>query len=119
MEKTRPPKVVEPSKQSSPEETKIDDDIIEELTKKFWYSILEYEKKGKVTSNEVELADRSVQNITGWSDPVDDNTLLVEVLCGNHEVFVDEKSKRMEEQGGPSKKHETRSTRKKEDAKAS
>ena len=36
---------------------------------KFWSSILEYEKKGKVTLNEVELADRSVQSITGWSDP--------------------------------------------------
>ena len=43
---------------------------------KFWSSVLEYEKKGKVTSNEVELADRSVPNITGWSDLVDDNTLL-------------------------------------------
>ena len=32
---------------------------------KFWSSVLEYEKKGKVTSNEVELADRSVQSITG------------------------------------------------------
>ena len=86
---------------------------------KFWSSVLEYEKKGKVTSNEVELADRSVQNITGWSDPVDDNTHLTEVLCDNHEVFVDEKRKRMEEQGGPSKKHETRSTKKKEDAEGS
>ena len=63
---------------------------------KFWSSVLEYEKKGKVTSNEVELEDRSVQNITGWSDPVDDNTLLAEVLCDDHEVFVDKK-KRMEE----------------------
>ena len=86
---------------------------------KFWSSVLEYEKKGKVTSNEVELADRSVQSITGWSDLVDDNTLLAEVLCDNHEVFVDEKRKRMEEQGGPSKKHEKRSTKKKEDAEAS
>ena len=63
---------------------------------KFWSSVLEYEKQGKVTSNEVELADQSVQNITGWSDPVDDNTLLAEVLCDNHEVFMDEKRKRME-----------------------
>ena len=29
---------------------------------KFWSSVLEYEKKGKVTSNEVGLADQSVQN---------------------------------------------------------
>ena len=28
---------------------------------KLWSSVLEYEKKGKVTSNEVELEDRSVQ----------------------------------------------------------
>ena len=61
---------------------------------KFWSSVLEYEKKGKVTSNEVELADRSVQNITRWSDPVEDNTLLTEVLCDNQEVFVDNKMTR-------------------------
>jgi hypothetical protein len=66
---------------------------------KFWTSVLEYEKKGKVTSNEVELADRSVQSITGWSDPVDDNTILAEVMCDNHEVFVEEKRKRIEEHG--------------------
>ena len=34
-EKTRQPKVAEPPKQSSPEEKKIDDDIIKELAKKF------------------------------------------------------------------------------------
>ena len=56
---------------------------------KFWSSALEYEKKGKVTSNKVDLADRSVQNINGWSDLVDDNALLAEVLCDNHKVFVD------------------------------
>ena len=59
------------------------------------------------------------KRMTRWSDPVDDNTLLVEVLCDNHEVFVDEKRKTIEEQGGSSKKHETRSTKKKEDAEAS
>ena len=85
---------------------------------KFWTSVLEYEKKGKVTSNEVELADRSVQSITGWSDPVDDNTILAEVMCDNHEVFVEEKRKRIEEQG-PSKRHETRNAKKKEDAETS
>ena len=52
--------------------------------KKFWSSVLEYEKKGKVTSIEVELADRSVQNITGWSDPVTHKyKSWVEDPCGN------------------------------------
>ena len=70
---------------------------------KFWSFILEYEKKGKFTSNEVELVDRSAQSITKWSDPVDDNTIHTEVMCDNHEVLVDEKRKRMEGQDNPSK----------------
>ena len=86
---------------------------------RFWSTVLEYEKKGKITSDEVELADRSVQGRTGWSDPVDDNTILAEVMCDNHEVFVDEKRKRMEGQEGPSKRYETRSTKKKENVEAS
>ena len=81
-------------------------------------SVLEYEKKGKVTSSEVELADRSVQSITRWLDTVDDNTLLTEVMCDNHEVFVEEKRKRIEEQG-PSKRHETRNVKKKENVETS
>ena len=60
---------------------------------KFWSTVLEYENKGKVTPNKVALADRSVQSITGWSDPVDDNTILAEVMCDNHEVFIEEKRK--------------------------
>ena len=60
-----------------------------------------------------------MQSITEWSDPVDDNTILMEVLCNNHEVFVDEKRKTMEEQGGPSERHETRSAKKKEYVEAS
>ena len=49
---------------------------------------------------------------------MDDNTLLAEVMCDNHEVFVEEKRKRIKEQG-PSKRHETRNTKKKEDAETS
>mgnify|MGYP007007547964 CR=1 FL=1 len=71
---------------------------------KFWSSVLECKKKGKVTSDDVELADQSVQSITGWSDPVDDNIILTEVMCDNHEVFVDEKRKRKKGQDSPSKK---------------
>ena len=40
-------------------------------------------------------------------------------MCDNHKVLVDEKRKRMEEQDGPSKRHETIRAEKKEDAKAS
>ena len=34
---------------------------------------------------------------------MDDNIILVEVMCDNHEVFEDEKRKRMEGQDNPSK----------------
>ena len=56
-----------------------------------------------------------MQGRTGWSD----NTILTEIICDNHEVFVNEKRQRMEGQEGPTKIYETRSTKKKENVEAS
>ena len=43
------------------------------------------------------------------------NTISAEVICETHEVFVDEKRKRTDLDEGPSKKHDTRSFKKKEE----
>ena len=43
------------------------------------------------------------------------NTISAEVICETHEVFVDEKRKRTDLNEGPSKKHDTRSFKKKEE----
>ena len=87
---------------------------------KFWSTILEYEKKGKVTSNEVELADRSVpkyNRMVRFGRRLHSSSQSF--VRYNHEVFVEDKRKRIEEQGGPSKKCVTRSTKMKDDAEAS
>ena len=46
----------------------------------FWLTVFEYEKKGKIASEDLTFADRNVKCITGWSDPVDDNTSFAEVV---------------------------------------
>ena len=78
----------------------------------FWPTVLEHEKKGKIISNDAKLANLHVQHLSGWTDPVDNNTVSVEVICETHEVFVDEKLKRTDVHEGPSKKHDTRNTEK-------
>ena len=59
-------------------------------------SILDYEIRENLLPNEVQLSNQSVHSITIWSDPLDDNTIFVNFMCDNHEVLVDEKSKRMD-----------------------
>ena len=80
----------------------------------FWTTVLEYQKKGKINSNDAKLANLHVRDLTGWEDSIDNNTISPEVICKTHEVFVDEKRKRMDLDEGPSKKHDTRSFKKKE-----
>jgi hypothetical protein len=48
-----------------------------------WPTVFEYGKKGKFGSEDFQLANRNVKSVTGWSDPVNNNTSFVEVLCDN------------------------------------
>ena len=82
----------------------------------FWPTVLEYEKKGKIVSEDLKLADRNVKRVTGWSDPVDDNTSFAEVVCDNYEALVEEKRKRTGEEDGVSKRPNTRNARQEEHA---
>jgi hypothetical protein len=52
-----------------------------------------------------------VKHVTGWSDPVDDNTSFAEVVCENYEALMEEKRKRMGEEDGVSKRPNTRNAR--------
>ena len=49
-----------------------------------------------------------MRQVTGWSDPVDNNTSFAEVVCNNYEALVEEKRKRTGEEDGTSKRHNTR-----------
>jgi hypothetical protein len=42
----------------------------------FWPTVFECEKKGRIDSEDLELAGRNVKRITRWADPVDNITTL-------------------------------------------
>jgi hypothetical protein len=44
----------------------------------FWPTVFKCEKKGKIDSEDLEIADWNVRRVTGWLDPVDDKN----ELCG-------------------------------------
>jgi hypothetical protein len=77
----------------------------------FWPTVFECEKKGKIDSEDLEIADRNVRRVTGWSDPVDDKTSFAEVMCENYEALFKEKKKRIGEEDGSSKHPNTRNAR--------
>ena len=45
----------------------------------FWPNVLKYEKKGKINSDDAKVANLHVRDLTRWADPVDNNTISVEV----------------------------------------
>jgi hypothetical protein len=80
----------------------------------FWPTVFECEKKGRVDSEDLELAGQNVKRVTGWADPVDNITSFVEVMCDNYEALMDEKRKRTTDEDGVSKRANTRSGRREE-----
>ena len=58
--------------------------------------------------NEALKAERRVQEMMGWEDPVEEKSSFVEAMCQNYDVLVEEKRKRLDDQSGSSKKHDTR-----------
>ena len=82
----------------------------------FWPVILETLSGGKLQKEEAEHADERVREVTGWSDPVEESTVLVEAACKNYEALIDER--RVGKPGigvGPSGRHDTQSTTKRHD----
>ena len=74
----------------------------------FWTIIFNQVGKGKLCMNEALKAERSVQEMTGWEDPVEEKSSFVEAMCQTYDVLVEEKRKRPNDQSCPSKKHDTR-----------
>ena len=74
----------------------------------FWPTVFDCEKKGKIELEDLKLANRNVQRVTGWSDPIDDKTSFAEVVCDNYEALVEEKRTRTDEEDGTPKRHNMR-----------
>ena len=75
---------------------------------RFWRTVFECEKKKKINLEDLKLVDRSMRQVTGWSDPVDNNTSFAEVVCDNYEALVEEKRKITGEEYGTSKRPNAR-----------
>jgi hypothetical protein len=73
-------------------------------TSSFWPKVLEAVKD--TGSSEIRSKADEVREATGWECPVDRTS--VEALCQLHDVFVDEKRRRMEDEGGSSPVLESR-----------
>ena len=57
-----------------------------------------------------------MREVTGWSDPVEESTGLVEAACKNYEALIDERRAGKTGTGaGPSGRHDTRSATKRHD----
>jgi hypothetical protein len=77
----------------------------------FWPTVFECEKKGKIDSEDLEIADRNMRRVTRWTDPVDDKTTFAEVVCENYEALVEEKRERTGDEDDTSKLPNTRNAR--------
>ena len=45
----------------------------------------------RLRKEEVDHAEKRVQEVTGWNDPVEEKTSFVEAACQNYEVLVEDK----------------------------
>ena len=56
-----------------------------------------------------------MREVTGWSDPVEENTGFVEAACKNYEAQIEERRAGKNGGAGPLGRHDTRSTIKRHD----
>ena len=69
----------------------------------FWPEVLEISEKND--SNEIRSTAEGIRKSTRWECPVDKNNVYA--LCQLHEVYVDEKRRRIDDAAGPSKTTES------------
>jgi hypothetical protein len=84
-----------------------------------WPSVLESLVGVRLRKGEADRAEKRVQEVTGWSDPVEEKTGFVEAACQNYEVLVEEKQAGRSGGAGSSQRYETRTGEKKNDGSAS
>jgi hypothetical protein len=82
----------------------------------FWSSMLEGLAGVRLRKEEVDRTERHVQEVTGWSDPVEEKTGFVEVACQNYEVLMEEKRVGNTGGAGPSQHYETQFGQRQNDA---
>jgi hypothetical protein len=70
----------------------------------------------RLKKEEADRAEKRVQEVTGWSDPVEEKTGFVKAACQNYEVQVEEKRARRGGGAGPSQCHETHIGERQKDA---
>ena len=73
----------------------------------FWPTVLEGLAGARLRIDEADRAKRRVQEITGWSDPVEEKTGFVEAARQNYEALVEEKRVGNPRTAGPSQRYET------------
>jgi hypothetical protein len=74
----------------------------------FWPSVLEGLAGVRLKKEEADRAEKCVQEVTGWNDPVEEKTGFVEAACQNYEVLLEEKRAGRGGGAGPLQRHETR-----------
>jgi hypothetical protein len=66
----------------------------------YWSSVMRKAETMKIRCDDLEEAKDKIQDLTGWDDPVETLSAVVQVSnCLGHEVWVDEKRRRTDEQG--------------------
>ena len=82
----------------------------------FWLVVLETFSGGRSQKVDADRAEKRVREITGWSDPVEENTGFVQATCQNYEALVDEKLVGKTRGAGPSGRYDTPSRPKRHDS---
>ena len=81
----------------------------------FWEKVVSSALKEKLKMEDLRVAGDSVRKNTRWDVPVDAMTIYAQMVEHHeHEVIVEEKRKRSNEEIGLTKKHETRERKRKE-----
>ena len=81
----------------------------------FWEKVVSSAQKQKLKMEDLRVAGDSVRKNTGWDVPVDAMTVYAQMAeHQEHEVIVEEKRKRPDDEIGSAKKHETRESKRKE-----
>jgi hypothetical protein len=78
-------------------------------------SVLESLAGVQLRKEEADRAEKRVQEVTGWTDPVEEKTGFVETTCQNYEVLLEEKRAGRSRGAGSSQRYETRIGKKKND----
>jgi hypothetical protein len=74
----------------------------------FWPSVLDNLAGVRLRKEEADRAEKRVQELTGWNDPVEEKTGFVEAACQNYEVLLEEKRAGRSGGADPSQRYGTR-----------